>query len=271
MTRAGDAASIPQMPGVDESVRRDELRIRGRVTEVFRLGEGRPVVFLHGWGMTPHAYLPGLHALAAHGVQIIAPSLPGFGGSDSLPLRQQGVTGVAEHIISLLQSLGVDRPVQVVGHSFGGGVGLRMAASRPWLVHSATLFAPVGGAGEGAVPLRGLLGAAMNNMRGRCTPNALGSFYRSLRAHPSAVILSALAAWQSDQLTDVLRAEDASVPVRILFSHADRMVRPGAIPGHARRSVVVDMVDGSHSWLLGEPQRFAHEAMHLHRLATTAA
>ena len=233
-----------------------------RRTEVVRLGSGSPVVFLHGWGMSPRSYLEGLREITRHGRTVIAPSLPGFGNSDSLPIRRQGVQGVAEHMAEFLDELGLDEPVELVGHSFGGGVALRLAALRPDLVRNVTLISPVGGAGDGAVPLRKLLrGAFSGNKVSSWAPRALGDLFTAMRSHPSAVVSSAIAAWQSDQVVDVLRVEDAHVPVRILFSDEDKVVRQGPIPAHARTHVRVETVPGAHSWLLGEPQRFAAEVI----------
>jgi pimeloyl-ACP methyl ester carboxylesterase len=243
-----------------------------RRTEVARLGSGSPVLFLHGWGLSPRPYLPGLRALTAHGRTVFAPSLPGFGNSDALSIRRQGVGGVAAHIAAMLDELGLDEPVQLVGHSFGGGVSLRLAATRPDLISSATLISPVGGAGEGAVPLRRLAAGIIKDARSKWAPRATNDFLKAVKAHPSAVLGSALAAWQSDQVADILRAEDARVPIRILFSEQDSIVRPGPIPAHARGHVSVETVPGAHSWLLGEPERFAAEVMrHAHHAPTPTA
>jgi pimeloyl-ACP methyl ester carboxylesterase len=45
---------------------------------VIDIGTGRPVVFLHGWA-TSAAFFAPQHTLAAHGIRVIVPDLPGHG------------------------------------------------------------------------------------------------------------------------------------------------------------------------------------------------
>src|SRR5687768_17492266 len=46
-----------------------------------------PLLFLHGWGLSPACYADGITRLVPAGVRVIAPCLPGFGGSDGPPLN----------------------------------------------------------------------------------------------------------------------------------------------------------------------------------------
>ena len=97
----------------------------------------------------PACYADGVSRLTAAGVRVVAPCLPGFGGSDPLPLHRAGLADYAHRIARLLEVLGEDGPVFVAGHSFGGGIALQLATERPDLVRSLTLVNPVGG---GALP-----------------------------------------------------------------------------------------------------------------------
>ena len=49
---------------------------------VMEAGDGEPLLFLHGWGLSPRAYADGIAKLGTGGVRVIAPALPGFDGSD---------------------------------------------------------------------------------------------------------------------------------------------------------------------------------------------
>ena len=44
-------------------------------------GTGSPVLFLHGWGLDHKVYKRALSRLVATGVRVLAPALPGFGGT----------------------------------------------------------------------------------------------------------------------------------------------------------------------------------------------
>src|ERR1700712_1907336 len=113
--------------------------------ELMEAGDGDPLLFLHGWGLTPRAYSDAVLRLCGAGVRVVAPSLPGFGGSAALGLRAD-LADYAHRIARLLEVLDPDRPVFVVGHSLGGGIALQLALDRPDLVRSVTVVNPVGGA-----------------------------------------------------------------------------------------------------------------------------
>jgi 3-oxoadipate enol-lactonase len=70
----------------------------------------------------------------------IAPDRPGHGSS---PLRGGGLDVNAAAALDALDSAGVDRAV-LVGHSYGGGVALRVAATAPDRVDALILLASVG-------------------------------------------------------------------------------------------------------------------------------
>ena len=48
------------------------------------VGAGPSGLFLHGWGLRPNAYARSIEAMAVAGCHVVAPSLPGFGGTPEL-------------------------------------------------------------------------------------------------------------------------------------------------------------------------------------------
>jgi pimeloyl-ACP methyl ester carboxylesterase len=71
-----------------------------------------------------------------------APDLYGYGESE--PWSGPGTLTLAEEAAHAASCLPDDRgPVHLVGHSYGGAVALRFAATRPWRVRSLTLIEPV--------------------------------------------------------------------------------------------------------------------------------
>lgn len=92
-----------------------DLRVR-------RGGDGGPVVLLlHGLGATAEVW-DGLTALLPG--EWVAPDLPGHGAS--APMAQYTFPAVADAVAELVDPFGT----VVVGHSFGGVVGLHLAARR---------------------------------------------------------------------------------------------------------------------------------------------
>ena len=104
---------------------------------------GRPVVLIHGFGASLHSWRKVAPELAAAGFRVVALDLPGFGYSER-PVEAAAYTPeaqaalVAEVIDLLAADLGPG-PADVVGHSFGGGVVLALAATRPERVRSLVL------------------------------------------------------------------------------------------------------------------------------------
>jgi len=119
--------------------------VSGRPATYGVVADGRPVLFLHGWGLSHRSYRHGLERLVGHGVRVIAPALPGFGGTAPLPEDQLSLAGYAAWVAEFLNELRVDEPVTLVGHSFGGGVALKTAHDHPTRVATLVLVNSIGG------------------------------------------------------------------------------------------------------------------------------
>jgi pimeloyl-ACP methyl ester carboxylesterase len=111
-----------------------------RKIRVFEMGEGRPLVFLHGAGGLAEDN-PFLAALARHW-HVFAPLLPGYGDSEGAESLRD-MLDVTLHSFDVLDTLGLDRPI-LVGHSLGGMIAAEMAAIAPREVERLGLIAPAG-------------------------------------------------------------------------------------------------------------------------------
>jgi haloalkane dehalogenase len=102
-------------------------RAAGVDTAFLEAGEGPPVVLLHGLGATNASMLPTLWDLARDH-RAIAPDLPGFGDSPPDP------PGTWRHHVETLEELRTDQELErvaLVGHDWGGLIGLRWACDHP--------------------------------------------------------------------------------------------------------------------------------------------
>jgi pimeloyl-ACP methyl ester carboxylesterase len=106
------------MPIVGTSVAVNGVRL-----EVIERGSGTPILFLHP-GTSIDARAPVLDLLA-RGHRVIAPSHPGFGGSD-LPKGMTTVDDLAYFYLDFLETLDL-RDVAVVGVSFGAWIAAEIA------------------------------------------------------------------------------------------------------------------------------------------------
>ncbi|MFI4980258.1 MAG: alpha/beta fold hydrolase [Nevskiales bacterium] len=115
------------------------------------LGSGRPLVLLHGIGMSHAAWKPVL-AMLAEERRVLAFDVAGFGQTPPLPAGT--VPNQANLIAALfdtLRQLGIDGPVDIAGNSMGGMLALE--AARQGLARSVVALSP-GGLWRGETPPR---------------------------------------------------------------------------------------------------------------------
>jgi pimeloyl-ACP methyl ester carboxylesterase len=98
---------------------------------VLDVGEGMPVVLLHGFPDSSHLWRRQLSALVDAELRVIAPDLRGFGESER-PERVEdyALSRSVADVLAVLDSLEVER-AHVVGHDFGAVVAWLFAAFAP--------------------------------------------------------------------------------------------------------------------------------------------
>lgn len=239
--------------------------VDGAAVRVMEAGAGDPLLFLHGWGLSPQTYAAGVTRLTAAGIKVIAPALPGFAGSDGPPLRGIDMPAYAYRIGRLLDVLGVEKPLFVAGHSFGGGVAIELATDRPERVRSLTLINSVGGGpGQrtGLVDgswLRWMLGAVTElspRHIARSTPSMVRAFVPNALRKPVTMALTARLGLTTDLSGKVAQLIEDGLPVLFIWGDRDRLMLPGALREIAG-SLPSEVVQGRHGWLLAEPEEFA--------------
>ncbi|MEA2646824.1 MAG: hypothetical protein QOE92_1907 [Chloroflexota bacterium] len=115
------------------------VRAGGIDTFYLEAGSGPPVVLLHGLGATNASMLPTLWDLARDH-RVIAPDLPGFGGS-AKPLTTYGFPFFARWLRDFLDALGVER-AHLVGNSLGGRISLEAGLQLPDRIDRMVLYCP---------------------------------------------------------------------------------------------------------------------------------
>jgi pimeloyl-ACP methyl ester carboxylesterase len=105
----------------------------------FVVGEGPPVLLLHGLGATKLSWLPLLGPLAER-YRVIVTDLPGHGESDK-PRGNYTPAFYAGVVRRLLDAIGEPRAA-LVGNSMGGRIALEVAARAPMRVSSLVLLGP---------------------------------------------------------------------------------------------------------------------------------
>lgn len=127
-------------------------RLRMRYLESGPAG-GIPVVMVHG-NLATSRFFEHLMTGAPDRYRIIAPDMRGFGDTEPLPIdATRGVRDWADDTHSLVEALGIKRPVHLVGWSTGGAAIANYAVDRP--VASLTFVDPVSPYGFGGTRLDG--------------------------------------------------------------------------------------------------------------------
>ncbi len=103
---------------------------------------GRTVVLFHGMNFGGFYFAGPIDALRKEGFRVVVPDQIGFGRS-SKPVIPYNFHDMALNSRKLLESLGIAK-VSIVGHSMGGMLATRFAASFPDITERAVIYDPIG-------------------------------------------------------------------------------------------------------------------------------
>lgn len=103
---------------------------------------GRTVVLLHGRNFPSSYWAPVIKMLSEAGFRVVVPDQIGFGKS-SKPTGELHFDNLARNTIALLDHLQINK-ADIVAHSLGGMLGVRIARAYPDRVAHLVLTAPIG-------------------------------------------------------------------------------------------------------------------------------
>lgn len=106
----------------------NQMQINGLRTRRLVRGKGEDLLVLHGWGASIEAVYPIVTGLASV-ARVHALDLPGFGESEPPP-QPWGVEEYQAFVAAYMDAAGIAR-ANIVGHSNGGRIAIRMAATEP--------------------------------------------------------------------------------------------------------------------------------------------
>jgi pimeloyl-ACP methyl ester carboxylesterase len=104
------------------------------------VGQGAPVILLHGIGRTGSVWQHVVERLADRPVRTVAFDLLGFGASPKPRWIKYDVDDHARAVIKSLEKLRFGQPAILVGHSMGCLVAVRVARLRPDIVKHLVLY-----------------------------------------------------------------------------------------------------------------------------------
>lgn len=139
MSIMSDTTAGRVMPEPDTKVRVSD----GDELDVWVIGEGTPVVFVHGVVMRDFL-VPLADELTRRGDhQVIHYGRRGYGGR-GLPGAATDIPGQVPDVLAILDALRIEK-AHVAGHSFGGYIALELAARTPERLLSVMLLEPLFG------------------------------------------------------------------------------------------------------------------------------
>ncbi|MDQ6697628.1 MAG: alpha/beta fold hydrolase [Actinomycetota bacterium] len=241
------------------------IEVQGRRASYGVGGDGPQVVFLHGWAMGNHAYKRAVRRLTARGCRVYAPAMPSFARSADLPNGSMSIAGYAAWVNDFMDAAGIEEPALVIGHSFGGGVAIKLAHDFPERVGYLVLMNSVGG-GTGVrfgdrPPWDWVLGFAREML-----PVAKGvEMLQAMRAdlltnlvtNPVGLLRAAHLARTADLTIELGEIRERKLPVLALTSEGDSVIPRNAFDALCTAvGTEGRLISGRHSWLLADPATF---------------
>lgn len=216
-------------------------------------GEGKPIVLVHGLGVSADYWIRVGPPLAAEGFRVLAPDLPGFGRSAGLS-GGLGVRAQADAVRAW--ALALDLPPAVyVGHSLSAQSVLELAAEHPDSIVGILLAGPTGDGPAGRRLIRQAIALLRDIPReSLLLATMVGSAY--LHAGPLKVIRTWILGAKHDPLPLLARV---AAPSLVVIGERDPVVRrrfadrlaAGLSDGH-----VVVIPDAAHAVIFDQTGAF---------------
>jgi glycine cleavage system regulatory protein/surfactin synthase thioesterase subunit len=168
--------------------------------------------------------------------------------------------GYADWVASFMAEVGIEDPALVIGHSFGGGVAIKLARNQPQLVRYLVLLNAIGGM-SARYPWEWAMGfgrefwpasdavALMRAIRSDLVPNVV--------RNPFGLARAGFLAQRADLRPELAELKKSGMPVLALTGERDTLIPRSAFEavcdtvGADRR-----VVGGGHAWLLVNPDAF---------------
>lgn len=234
------------------------------------VGEGRNVLLLPGWSLSPRIYQASAVRLAAMGFRVVVPEVYGL---DSQVELSRALDGVVDHVSDFASAVFEGDSFSVIGHSLGGAISILLVASGHHDVEKLVLVNSIGDPtwqdknGTSSTmskrPLNDWVGAFMLDFARTRNKNkfALRLAYGSLMEftrNPGKVVRYALIAKSADVRAEMKAIADSQLRVLVIWTKNDFVIPRESFEGlanllHASR---VEL-DGSHGWIFTSSEQFA--------------
>lgn len=238
-------------------------------------GKGTPLVLIHAFPLSRAMWKRELEQFAPAG-RVIAPDLPGFGGSPRQP--HPSIEGMAQDTAALLDQLKVYEPVAIAGLSMGGYVALEFVRQFPQRVKALGLFStraaadtPEQAAGRMKLVdklrtegIEVLMTASLPKLIGRTTaaskPGLVKDVETMIRAASPDGVIDALRA-MAQRRDSTLILPGLACPVLIVAGEEDALIPAQESQGMAKaiKNATLEIIpQAGHLANLEQPEEFHH-------------
>ncbi len=145
MSISSTASSVPphRQDQGELAVHDHRVTVDGMHIQYLEAGAGPPLLLLHGHEQSATSWRWVIPALArTH--RVLALSLPGHGESAPAVGDYAPGSDLTRFVAAFLDTLHIDPPLNLVGHSAGGAIALRLAVADPQRIQSLTLVDSAG-------------------------------------------------------------------------------------------------------------------------------
>jgi pimeloyl-ACP methyl ester carboxylesterase len=201
--------------------------------------------------MKPETYLPLARILAPH-ARVVIPAIFELGGHWSFE-------SAIDRVVATLDLLQIEK-YSLLGHSFGGGIELCLAARAPDRVVECVF-----GDTLGCKEKFGLAAEALRHpvrVLAMASPASASAFFQSMLGHPAQMIEAALWGFASDREPYVEQIAHQGIPCHVLWASRDSLLNRSDGEEFARRLngtfTVASGVKVDHDWMFDDPELFAY-------------
>jgi pimeloyl-ACP methyl ester carboxylesterase len=242
---AEPASALSQPQDRGETVLHDRrITVDGVDTQYLEAGAGPVLLLLHGHEQGAGSWRWVMPALARTR-RVLALSLPGHGQSGPAAGRHAPGADLAPFVAAFCSAVGAEAPLDLVGHSAGGAIALRLALADPARIRTLTLVDSAGLGREvhpllalDTLPVIGELAVMISRMPGgdlaRTSMSAVMLFAQPWRIPAEFLTEQHVLARRPGQL------EASTAMARALFGpHGQRQILLGRLPALTTPTLVV--------------------------------
>jgi pimeloyl-ACP methyl ester carboxylesterase len=205
-----------------------EIEVDGEPASYREAGGGVVAIMTAGLGLSSRFYEASFPVFAAAGIRLVAPDLPGWGGTPG-PHTGLGPAETADFLLEFADGLGIRRAVWI-GHSLGAQTVVELATRRPDRAAGIVMVGPTGAPGRFPLVRQAY---ALTREAGRTSVGVLAAVAREyVRTPPQRYVGTWLRHSRHDTL-GLLR--QVQCPALILAGDADPICPPSWVALLAQR------------------------------------